>query len=81
MEANMDDQDRLLAAWGVTREEIGEELGSSYIQAHADAQRGYRELGEKLIQRGNDIAADLTARLRDAGFDGEIAFKTEKLRD
>ncbi len=74
----MSEPDRLLEVFGVTREEI-DSLDPSYTQAVADAAREMRELERKVLQRGQDIAADLTERLHAEGFDGVIKFNTEKL--
>jgi SOS response regulatory protein OraA/RecX len=77
--------DRLLAAWGVTREDIETVFGTpdqegSYAQAKADAERKMRELEEHIVGKYQEIADGLNAQLRAQGLPGEIKFKTEKLR-
>jgi hypothetical protein len=76
--------DRLLAAWGVTRGMILDVCGSpdqvgSQVWAEEQAKREMKELEERVVGHYQEIADGLNEQLRAQGLPGEIKFKTEKL--
>jgi hypothetical protein len=78
------EDDKLLAAWGVSREEIEAVMGTpeekwSYAWAKEQAKQEMAATEEWALRRYGEIADGLNEQLRAQGLPGEVKLKTEKL--